>query len=215
MKTILTSLLILLGFAPIFSLNGQETVKLFFDSNYRGDYLNVTDEWSVRSSRDPWNDHISSIHIPSGWEVWVYEDSYFRGRHWVLTNSWNGRNNRYWCDRISSIRVVKNRRGWEGDHHCDGRPGRGHRNKVPVTIFEHDHFNGSSKRIYWEWTVEHSNEFWNDRISSIFVPEGYRVIAYEHSYFRGRCLVLENNWSAPRGQNWWNDRISSIRIERI
>lgn len=70
-------------------------------------------------------------------------------------------------------------------------------------------------RIYGEWTAERGYDFWNDRISSVYVPEGYRVILYEHSYFRGRRLVLESHWSAPRGETWWNDRISSIRVERV
>jgi hypothetical protein len=218
MKTILSLALIIGLLSPDMS-NAQgwgevPVIKLFSEANFRGDYIEVEAEWSARSNRDPWNDRIASIYIPAGWEVWVYEHSLFRGDYFVLTNHWNGRNRRNWCGRISSIRIVKTTgycppAGW-------GYGGRGHSSDiVPVTVFEDSHFDGASLRIGREWSAENSRSFWNDRISSIYVPEGYRVIAYEHTYFRGRQLVIEGNWSAPRGRNWWNDEISSIRVERI
>lgn len=189
--------------------NAQPVVRLFSQPGFRGDYLEIAQEWSARDRQDPWNDGVASIGVPEGWEVWVYEDSYFRGRREVFRGSWDGRRERFWCGRISSIRVVR-----------PDRPNRPYRppvieNRVPVTVFQDVHFEGASMRIYGEWTAERGYDFWNDRISSVYVPEGYRVILYEHSYFRGRRLVLESHWSAPRGETWWNDRISSIRVERV
>lgn len=202
--------LVVLSLAPI-TASGQygPVVKLFQNERYRGDYITVDYSWSALDANDPWNDAIESIRIPEGWEVWAYEHSYFRGDRMVLTHNWNGRRNRRWKGRISSVKVVKRSPYSEADGH-----NQGHFDRVPVTIFEDDNFDGAARRVLWEWTASRGEEYWNDRISSIYVPEGFRVVVYEHSYFRGRSMVLNKSWSAPRGENWWNDQISSLRVER-
>jgi hypothetical protein len=208
----LSLLLLLLTFFSA-AAQSNDAVKIYTNQKYRGDHLNVYEEWSAYDGDDPWNDNIESIRIPNGWEVWVYSDGYFRGDRWILTSNWNGRNNRRWCDRISSLRIVRKNRS----DHWDDYGGFNHQigYRIPVTIFEDANFEGSSRRIQWEWTATNTDRFWNDRISSIYVPEGFRVILYEHTYFRGRRMVIEQSWSAPRGKNWWNDQVSSIRVERI
>lgn len=188
---------------------GEQYITLYKDHKFRGERITVAHSWSALESGDPWNDNIESIRVPDGWEVWAFEHSYFRGNHMVITSDWDGRSNRRWRDCISSIKVVRR----SGYTHGGGHP-QNHYHRVPVTIFEDDNFDGAAMRIGREWTTLNSDDFWNDRISSIYVPDGFRVIIYEHSYFRGRSMVLDKSWSAPRGKNWWNDQVSSIRVER-
>jgi len=211
MKTIMPVSFLLLFFFLTTTASGQygPAIKLFQDERYRGNYITVDYSWSALDANDPWNDAIESIQIPEGWEVWVYEHSYFRGDRMELTRDWDGRSDRKWKDCISSVKVVK--RNPYSD--ADGRH-QGHFDRVPVTIFEDDNYDGPARRVFWEWTASDGDNFWNDRISSIYVPDGYRVIVYEDAYFRGKSMTLDQSWSAPRSENWWNDQISSLRVEK-
>lgn len=62
---------------------------------------------------------------------------------------------------------------------------------------------------------------WNDRISSIKVGSGVRVLIYEHTNFGGRCMTLSSSRNYPymdsqnanlSGSENWNDRISSFKV---
>jgi len=62
---------------------------------------------------------------------------------------------------------------------------------------------------------------WNDRISSIKVGSGVRVLIYEHINFGGRCMTLSSGRDYPymdsqnanlSGRENWNDRISSLKV---
>ncbi|MDD4881122.1 MAG: phospholipase A2 [Gallionellaceae bacterium] len=62
---------------------------------------------------------------------------------------------------------------------------------------------------------------WNDRISSIKVGSGARVLIFEHINFGGRCMALSSGRDYPNmtsektglsGSANWNDRISSLKV---
>jgi len=59
---------------------------------------------------------------------------------------------------------------------------------------------------------------WNDRISSISVPQGMSVTIYEHSDYGGQSWTLTSDvadlrwFSGPGPDGTWNDQASSIRI---
>jgi hypothetical protein len=95
-------------------------------------------------------------------------------------------------------------------------------------FFEHDKFAGSSA----EWSKgtnvsdltrvnTPTGQSWNDRISSLKVGSGVRVLVYEHTNFRGRCMTFSSNRNYPNltaynanlsGRENWNDRISSLKV---
>ena len=86
---------------------------LFFEHcGYGGAVGHVDPGNSVSSLCCGWNDKISSIKVPPGVRVTVYEDNNFRGQNMTVTNNIDCLvNNRYggrggnWNDQISSIRV--------------------------------------------------------------------------------------------------------------
>lgn len=197
-------------------------VIIFSKANFRGERRALHRDWSAASHRSPWNDEIASIKVPRGWEAWLYEHADFRGRSLVITGDWSVQDNPRWSNRISSIRMVS---AYDGGH--PGQPRRprhrrGDRHRPQweegVTIFDKKHFSGDSKTIYDDWSVRYSDDYWNDRISSIYIPSGYVVILYEHADFQGRSVSLQGDWSIQRQQNFWNNRdfwnnrTSSIKI---
>jgi hypothetical protein len=73
-----------------------------------------------------------------------------------------------------------------------------------------------------------NNAGWNDKASSIMVPEGLRAVFYEHSNRGGRSLTLGPGRHARLKESWfnpdfydfgwkpeWNDTISSVDVFRV
>lgn len=200
----------------------------FHNADYRGEQLVIRGDWSVRTPHDYWNDAINSIVVPNGFEAILYEHGGFRGDYLVVRGDWSSRQNRYWFNRISSIRLqpIRGRRhGRRHPHDPPPRPthtcgpscGTGDCGYIPlpeITVFEHHSFRGAALTISGEWSTVYADDFWNDRISSIYVPRGYAVILYEHAYFGGRSVVIEGSWNTGSSWDFWNDRISSVRVVR-
>lgn len=95
-------------------------------------------------------------------------------------------------------------------------------------FFEHENFAGAS--VEWskgadvsdltKWNTP-TGAKWNDRISSIKVGSGVRVLIYEHTNFKGRCMTLSSGREYPyltgqnanlSGKEHWSDRISSLKV---
>jgi hypothetical protein len=55
--------------------------------------------------------------------------------------------------------------------------------------------------------------FADDALSSLTVPEGYRVILYEHPNFGGKSYTITNS-KTMFTISGWNDRASSIAVYR-
>jgi hypothetical protein len=95
-------------------------------------------------------------------------------------------------------------------------------------FFEHENFAGAS--VEWSKGSEISDltkwntptgAKWNDRISSVKVGSGVRVLIYEHTNFKGRCMTLSNGRDYPymtslnanlSGKETWIARISSLKV---
>ncbi len=81
-----------------------------------------------------------------------------------------------------------------------------------ITFYEHGGFTGASKTIASDWDFSSSPE-WNDRISSIRIPNGYKIQVFEHGQFGGASRILTADWSvAENSPQAFNDIISSIKI---
>jgi hypothetical protein len=104
----------------------------------------------------------------------------------------------------------------------------GNPNAEKAFFFEHANYGGGS--VEWskntsvadltKWNTT-AGQKWNDRISSIKVGSGVRVLIYEHTNFGGRCMTLSSGRDYPymdaqnanlSGSENWNDRISSLKV---
>lgn len=89
----------------------DRTPMLFADDSFRGKKLEVTQSISDTHSRGL-GDNISSLCVPRGWQITVYEDKGFRGASLelrgpasILDLRRERPNGREWGDTISSVRV--------------------------------------------------------------------------------------------------------------
>ncbi|NNC84285.1 MAG: hypothetical protein HKN79_11975 [Flavobacteriales bacterium] len=184
------------------ALTSTKGVAVFTRTEYRGDHKFITSDWT--SAEGCFSFGIESIRIPAQWEVWVYEGDNFTGRHMKLTEDWDGmgKNDWRWRDDIRSLRVIRSTIGLEPD--VPARPS--------IQIYEHADRTGASFELTGEWSALGSDDFWNDRISSIVIPQGIEVHVFEHTGYRGKVKILKRDWRAKEPDHFWNDRISSIKV---
>lgn len=183
---------------------------LFADDNFRGVQLDVS-----RQARDihqhNFGDKASSVCVPRGWRVVLFEHKDFRGRSLSLTGPVNIRDmkrdrpsGRDWGDKISSMRVTQ-------------PPGTAEISCTNPTLYEHDSFRGRQYPI--RRTIRDMHPFGTgDKASSVCVPSGWRVTLFEDKRFRGRTLNLvgprnirDLKRDRPGGRDW-GDKVSSVRV---
>ena len=178
----------------------QPGIELYEHAHFGGAVKVIQDDWSITCPTEFWNDRISSIRVPRGYEAHVFFHGGFQGRSMVVTGDWSIRHaHETWNDQISSIRIVRQRPG-----HCG--------TDVGITVYEHSDFTGASMNVTGTWVTPAWNAFWNDRISAISVPPGYEAVIYEHGNGGASC-VITGDWAVWDGE-FWNDRISRIEVRR-
>ena len=83
-----------------------------------------------------------------------------------------------------------------------------------VTLFKDDNYHGSSQQLgvgrynYWDFSM-----IGNDNLSSLYVPNGYKVTLFADCNFSGESRVYTSN--ADLYLENFNDRVSSIIIQKI
>lgn len=182
-------------------------VELYGQKHFRGEYILINDDWSCKGGRS-FCFKIRSIHLSPGYELWAFPRPNFRGRPIVIKQSWDGRGlmGRQLRGRIRSIRVLKRRR-LDCRAYPAALPASG-----PEVILYDGYFQGPQISLKGDWSVGgREGFFFNDRISSIYVPRGYKVRLFEHAHFRGAYLDVYGDWS-PGPNSFWNNRVSSVKV---
>ncbi len=166
--------------------------------NFSGNFLSVevgdVSFGTLRAS-SVGNDRISSIQIADGFEVVACQDSGFRGRCEVFTDSVTDLRDIGFNNRISSFRVREP-------------------SALPVTVFRDTNFGGATFSVgAGDVTFQDliASSVGNDRISSIQIADGYEVVACQDFRFRGRCEVFTDSALDLRSIGF-NDRISTFRV---
>lgn len=78
-----------------------------------------------------------------------------------------------------------------------------------ITVYTAANYQGYSKQINSNWSGDLS---WVNKISSIKVPSGTKIIVYEQANFQGNFMSIDKNWNIGCGTDTWNDRINSIKF---
>ena len=82
-----------------------------------------------------------------------------------------------------------------------------------VKISQHGDGTGWTKSFGVGFYSINNNDFPNDSISRLDIPDGWQVTLYEHSRANGNKKgPLVGPWN-DRLRDWWNDQISSLRVE--
>jgi len=140
------------------------------------------------------NDKISSIKIPRGWIVTVFEDNNFEGASQVFTHTvecvpqgWN--------DRISSMRISRLSNYYTNN---------------PVVVYRDCYFKSENKSFGEGWYRDYELGVGNDKISSLKIPYGWTVTVYQDDKFKGASITYTGNVDCLPPD--WNDRISSMHV---
>lgn len=155
------------------------------------------------------NDTVSSMRIPPGLKVTVYEHDNSGGRSISFTENvsclmdhmMDVQNKISWNKQMSSIKI-----------------------EPAVQLFEHCNYGGKRQVLgvgsYTLAVLNANDAIGNDKISSMRIPRGLKVTVYEHDNFGGKSMTftadvpcLTNNMMDAPNKITWNDQISSIKIE--
>lgn len=182
----------------------DKKVILYQDANYRG----VSEEMSAGQGVKGYaladfktigNDTLSSLYIPEGMKVILYENANFTGKQKVLTEDTDlCRSGADFNDKASAIKVI------------DQSTEQGEE----VILFKNANYCGDSQKLgAGRYTCSEFNIIGDNALSSIYVPEGMKVILYENKDFTGQQKVITSttNWN---GRDF-NDKASAIEITRI
>lgn len=175
-------------------------VSFWEQSNRSGNLLELT-VGKYPGIETKYQNQISSIKVPKGYQVFLYRGINFGGRRLVLFDGYYPdlrKINGGFDNQISSIIIKK------------GPP-------IPkgvVKMWEHPHRKGRRMDFGIGWH-EYVGKKMNDRISCIEVPKGHKVTVYKTSYFRGRKEVYRAGyyWYIKKFGSKFNDNISSVIVE--
>ncbi len=193
----LTLVSVLIG-TMLFNFATQAQVQFFSDPNYRGQSARF-EAASFNSLGLGLDGKVSSVRIPAGYAVIVYDQMGLQGNSQKLTASVPAFNR--WNDRIRSVRVF----------------GRTVPGPVPVSppghvqLFDGQRYSGSSRSLpagSYPILV-----LYDRRISALQIPRGYSVLVFDQPNFRGNQLRLSE--STPSMANFrWDNRVRSMQIIR-
>ncbi len=143
------------------------------------------------------NDSISSVKVPEGLRVTLFQHHRFGGRKVVFTE--DASNLGSFNDQTSSIVVERVPKRYDKD---------------VVTIFRDPRFGGPSHKLKPGHYDRGHLGLANDSISSVWVPRGLRVTLYEHGSAggRGRSLTLDADAS---NLGDFDNLTTSLVVERI
>lgn len=163
------------------ALADQPQVCFYKDSHYNGDSICATEGDIINILPLKWNDRISSISVPKGMVVTVYEDGDFSGLSLTLKESvdlLSSKGEKGFNDAISSFSI-----------------------KHAACFYEYDQFLGGSiclsggeKIDLYNGLESHIDRSLNDRISSIKVPENMQVTLFKDDNYNGDEITLTEDY---------------------
>ena len=171
-------------------LDLASTVFIYQDGNFSGASQALTEGTYDINTLVIGNDQLSSLKVPSGMAVTLYEHGGFAGRTKTFTQDtpWVGDD---FNDITSGIKVEKTK----------------------VIIYQDSNYNGASQ-VLTEGSYDYpSLTIGNDQLSSLRVPPGMKVTLYEHGAFNGRTKVFTQD--TPWVGDDFNDITSGVKVERI
>lgn len=162
------------------------------------------------------NDVISSISVNAGYRVILTENNGFKGRSISITNdsrkvfkeSTTNFSTNVNTDKIANL----------GTYNFNDKTSAIivqaiYNDPTTPVVYEHQAFGGRKQELYRTKANYRKSDlsFGNDRISSIFVPEGYKVKLWDDDKYKDRNYVIEGPAFIPYLEGF-NDKVSSLQI---
>lgn len=164
-------------------------VTLYADANYSGDSASLG---VGRYNQVPFgNDKLSSLRVPKGMKITLYEDGSYSGQKMVcaMDTPYVGDSVN---DEISSFVIEES-------------------SSVGVIAYTDASYGGWS-REFAPGKYDLGASIGNDKLSSLYIPDGYKVTLYEDTNYAGKQLVLLSN--TPHLGDF-NDRATMMVVEKM
>lgn len=182
--------------------NNDEFATFYAECNFKGNALRLMPGNYTGAQLGLLKKSITSVQIPAALQVKAYSSENMFGSSSLLTDDVNclDQNLR---NRMGSL-VVEYRNG-VGNTQQGGNEN--------VIIYADANYRGQSVTLLPGnySTMAAAGNFPNDALSSIRVPQGYRVVLYEHENFGGKNTTLTASRSGFLLSSW-NDKTSSIAV---
>ncbi|MGN1994974.1 peptidase inhibitor family I36 protein, partial [Yersinia enterocolitica] len=187
--------------------SNEPKVCFFIKENYQGDSLCTTQGNAVELLPTDWNDRISSISVPHGMSVTVFNNADFSGESLTFKENIESLFSPKWSNLNNSISSFKVR--------------------VAACFYESDNFEGESICLSGNEKIDLfrlSNLSYdqhyvlnplNDRVDSIKVPEDIQVTVYKDNDFSGDYFVLADDFYYDELEKiGMNYAITSIKVSQ-
>ncbi|QSJ20483.1 hypothetical protein JYQ62_18375 [Nostoc sp. UHCC 0702] len=168
------------------------SVQIFQHINYGGNSVSLAPgNYDFNQLGVVGNDNLSSLKIPTGLSVRLYENSGFQGKYKDFYGEISFVGDDF-NDLTSSIQVIPY-----------------------VEIFQDRDYKGNSFRLTpGNYNFDQLGSVGNDNLSSLKIPTGLSVRIYEHGGFQGKYKDF-NNGEIYFVDDDFNDLTSSVQIKRI
>lgn len=182
--------------------NSDEFATFYTECDFRGNALRLMPGSYSGAKLGLMKKSIASVQVPSSLRVKAYSSENMFGSSTYLTDDINclDQNLR---NKIASL-VVEYSNG-VGNTQQGGNES--------VIIYADANYQGQSATLLPGnySTMAAAGSFPNDAVSSVYIPQGYRVVLYEHENFGGKSTTLTASRSSFFLSNW-NDKTSSIAV---
>lgn len=202
----------------------RNNVILFEHAGYAGK-ANIVRGTMENLSVIDFSDKVSSLCVPSGYRLNVYQHNQFGGAATSFDGPTSVRHLHElasgglsdWGDTISSLELIDL---VSGSRVYDAPPECG---RYPV-LFENTHFRGRllitnasfsslNKVVVIDRKDGKKSMDFNDELSSVCVPPRWHIRLWEHSNNGGSSWeVVGPEFHQNMPSDWWNDRVSSVEI---
>ncbi len=182
--------------------NSDEFATFYTECDFRGNALRLMPGSYSGAKLGLMKKSIASVQVPSSLRVKAYSSENMFGSSTYLTDDINclDQNLR---NKMASL-VVEYSNGVGNTQQA------GNEN---VIIYIDANYQGQSAALLPGnySTMAAAGNFPNDAVSSVYIPQGYRVVLYEHENFGGKSTTLTASRSSFFLSNW-NDKTSSIAV---
>jgi|688.fasta_scaffold06873_6 hypothetical protein len=197
------------GFGGSGSSYDQSQVIIFENSGFSGrSYTLQPGRYSIDQMGIS-NDALSSIRIPSGYRVTIFEDDNFSGgmqnyyaNVYTLNSSWN--------DKASSI-IVYGPGGNAGSNNNYQPSYNNNYSRDGVTVYADCNYQGKSSYLRSGRYSNYAMGIGNDAISCFRIPRGYKLTVFEDNNFNGESRTFTSDLYCLAVD--WNDKISSMIVQ--
>lgn len=186
--------------------NTNSKVTVYADCNYRGNSISLSPGYYQGDKLGLLKYDISSLEIPSTLRVKAYvNNDYLNGSYYTLSENTSCLSSTL-NNRIGSLIIEET--GYTNNNNYNPN------NDQKVIIYADTDYKGQSVSILpGTYSTMSQLGFPDNALSSLVVPDGYRVVIYEFENFGGKTYTITE--SKTRFYiSGWNDKTSSIAVYR-